>query len=49
VCLENGAPPAWARGLRRRGYEVAESRPGERTFGHAQMIRVIGSGLLAGY
>ncbi len=48
VCLEPGTPPAWASGLRRRGYDVAESRPGERTFGHAQMIRVTGSGLLAG-
>jgi len=47
VCLENGAPPAWASGLRRRGYTVAETRPGERSFGHAQIIRVTGDGLLS--
>ncbi len=48
VRLEPGAPAAWAAGLRRRGYEVAESRPGEHTFGHAQLIRVTGAGVLSG-
>jgi gamma-glutamyltranspeptidase / glutathione hydrolase len=48
VCLEDGAPPAWASGLRRRGYTVAETRPGERSFGHAQIIRVTDDGLLSG-
>ncbi len=48
VCVEDGAPPGWASGLRRRGYEVSESRPGERSFGHAQIIRVTDDGLLSG-
>jgi gamma-glutamyltranspeptidase / glutathione hydrolase len=48
VRLEHGTPPAWATGLRRRGYEVAESRPGEHSFGHAQIIRVTDQGFLSG-
>ena len=48
VRLERGAPAAWAAGLRRRGYEVAQSGPGDHTFGHAQMIRVTGAGVLSG-
>jgi gamma-glutamyltranspeptidase / glutathione hydrolase len=48
VCLEEGVPPAWASGLRRRGYTVAQTRAGERAFGHAQIIRVTDEGLLSG-
>ena len=48
VRLEHGAPAAWSRGLRERGYEVAESPPGDQSFGHAQVIRVTDQGLLSG-
>jgi gamma-glutamyltranspeptidase/glutathione hydrolase len=48
VRVERGAPPAWAPGLRARGYRVIESPPGDQTFGHAQAIRVPPDGLLAG-
>jgi gamma-glutamyltranspeptidase / glutathione hydrolase len=48
VRVERGAPPAWAPGLRVRGYQVIESPPGDQTFGHAQAIRVTPDGLLAG-
>lgn len=48
VRVENGAPPAWAAGLRARGYQVIESPPGDQSFGHAQAIRVTGEGMLAG-
>jgi gamma-glutamyltranspeptidase / glutathione hydrolase len=48
VRLEQGAPAAWSRGLRRRGYEVAAGGHGEHTFGHAQMIRVSDAGVLSG-
>src|SRR5579871_3537679 len=44
---EHGAPPAWARGLRARGYQTIESPPGDQSFGHAQAIGVAGDGLLA--
>jgi len=40
--------PAWAPGLRARGYQVIESPPGDQPFGHAQAIRVTPDGLLAG-
>jgi gamma-glutamyltranspeptidase / glutathione hydrolase len=48
VRLEHGRPSRWASGLRRRGYQVAESEPGEHSFGHAQIIRVTDAGLLSG-
>jgi gamma-glutamyltranspeptidase len=48
VRIEHDAPPAWAPGLRARGYEVIESPPGDQDFGHAQAIRVTGDGLLSG-
>jgi gamma-glutamyltranspeptidase / glutathione hydrolase len=48
VRLEHDAPEAWSRGLRQRGYEVAESPPGDHSFGHAQVIRVTDDGLLCG-
>lgn len=48
VRIEHNAPPAWARGLRARGYEVIQSPPGDQNFGHAQAISVTGHGLLAG-
>jgi gamma-glutamyltranspeptidase/glutathione hydrolase len=48
VRLEHDAPPAWARGLRARGYEVIQSPPGDQAFGHAQAIRVTSDGMLAG-
>ena len=48
VALEHGAPAAWAQGLRRRGYRVRESDPGADGFGHAQLIRVSGDGMLGG-
>ncbi len=48
VRVEHGSAPAWTTGLRRRGYEVAESRAGEHSFGHAQMIRITDAGLLSG-
>src|SRR5215813_2463463 len=48
VRLEHDAPAAWARGLRDRGYEVAQSPPGDDIFGHAQVIRVTGDGMLSG-
>ncbi|HKA95854.1 MAG TPA: gamma-glutamyltransferase, partial [Streptosporangiaceae bacterium] len=48
VRLEHDAPAAWARGLRDRGYEVAQSPPGDDVFGHAQVIRVTGDGMLSG-
>jgi gamma-glutamyltranspeptidase / glutathione hydrolase len=48
VRVEHDAPPAWSRGFRTRGYEVVESPPGDQAFGHAQMIRVTGNGMLAG-
>ena len=48
VRVEHGAPPAWAPGLRARGYQVIQSPPGDQTFGHAQAIRVTPGGLLAG-
>ena len=46
VRLERGAPAAWAAGLHRRGYVVAQSGAGDHTFGHAQLIRVTGAGVL---
>jgi gamma-glutamyltranspeptidase/glutathione hydrolase len=48
VLLEHGAPRGWLAGLRRRGYDVLQSTAGDRSFGHAQIIRVTGDGLLAG-
>ncbi len=48
VRVEHGAPPAWARGLRDRGYQVRQGEPGDQSFGHAQVIRVAGDGMLAG-
>jgi gamma-glutamyltranspeptidase / glutathione hydrolase len=48
VRLEHDAPEAWSRGLRQRGYEVAESATGDHSFGHAQVIRVTDDGLLCG-
>jgi gamma-glutamyltranspeptidase/glutathione hydrolase len=48
VRVEHGAPPAWAPGLRARGFEVIESPPGDQIFGHAQAIRVTQDNLLAG-
>jgi len=48
VLVEHGAPPAWTRGLRRRGYDVAESSPGDQSFGHAQIIRITDDNLLSG-
>ncbi len=48
VRVEHGAPPAWAPGLRARGYEVIESSPGDQAFGHAQAIGVTRDGMLAG-
>jgi hypothetical protein len=33
-------PPAWASGLRQRGYGVAETPAGEGVFGHVQVIQV---------
>jgi gamma-glutamyltranspeptidase/glutathione hydrolase len=48
VRLEHGAPAAWGRGLSDRGYEVVQSPPGDDIFGHAQVIRVTGDGMLSG-
>ena len=48
VALEHGAPAAWADGLRRRGYRVYEAGPGERGFGHAQLIQVTADDMLRG-
>lgn len=48
VRIEHNAPPAWAQGLRARGYEVIESPPGDQAFGHAQAIRVTSDGMLTG-
>jgi len=48
VRLEHDAPATWKDGLRRRGYQVREARPGDHTFGHAQLIRVTDDGLLCG-
>jgi gamma-glutamyltranspeptidase/glutathione hydrolase len=47
VAIEQGAPGAWASGLRRRGYEVAETPAGDPCFGHAQLIRTSADGLLS--
>jgi gamma-glutamyltranspeptidase/glutathione hydrolase len=47
VRTEHGAPPAWAPGLRGRGYQVIESPAGDQSFGHAQAISVTAGGLLA--
>jgi gamma-glutamyltranspeptidase / glutathione hydrolase len=48
VRVEDEAPPGWTRALRQRGYEVIGQRRGDPVFGHAQVIRVTGEGLLAG-
>ena len=48
VRVEHNAPPAWAQGLRERGYEVIESLPGDQNFGHAQAISVTSDGMLTG-
>ncbi len=48
VLLEDGAPAAWSRGLRQRGYRAAESPSGDQSFGHAQVIRITDDGMLAG-
>jgi hypothetical protein len=47
VAIEQGAPGAWASGLRRRGYEVAETPAGDSCFGQAQLIRASADGLLS--
>jgi hypothetical protein len=47
VTVEQGAPGAWAGGLRRRGYDVAEMPAGDHCFGHAQLIRAGADGLLS--
>jgi gamma-glutamyltranspeptidase/glutathione hydrolase len=48
VALEHGAPPAWAQGLARRGYQIYEAGPGEEGFGHAQAIQVAADDILRG-
>lgn len=48
VRLEPGAPPGWADELYSRGYEVREAPPHDQSFGHAQMIVVAPTGMLAG-
>ena len=48
VALEHDAPAAWQDGLRRRGYRVWRNEPADEGFGHAQMIRVTGDGMLGG-
>ncbi len=48
VRIEHHAPLAWEQGLRRRGYQVARSVPGDDAFGHAQMIRVTADNMLCG-
>ncbi len=48
VRLERGSPPAWAAGLRERGYPVQQAALGDQRFGHAQAIRVSEDGTLAG-
>jgi gamma-glutamyltranspeptidase/glutathione hydrolase len=48
VALEHGAPPAWAQGLRRRGYRIYEAEPGDGGFGHAQAIQVAADDILRG-
>ncbi|MGH2913861.1 MAG: gamma-glutamyltransferase family protein, partial [Solirubrobacteraceae bacterium] len=48
VTLEHAAPRGWAAGLSRRGYRVAHSGPGERGFGHAQLIEVAADNMLCG-
>ncbi len=48
VRLEHGTPPAWADGLSQRGYEILQSPPGDQSFGHAQAIRIVDGGMLAG-
>jgi gamma-glutamyltranspeptidase/glutathione hydrolase len=46
VAIEQGAPEAWASGLRRRGYDVAEMPWGDGCFGHAQLICATADGLI---
>lgn len=48
VRIEPGAPSAWADDLSARGYHVRRAEPGDQSFGHAQMIAVTPSGMLAG-
>jgi len=48
VRLEADAPDAWADGLRSRGHEVAVAPTLEGTFGHAHLIDVAPTGVLAG-
>jgi len=45
--LEAGAPSSWAPGLTARGHQVVRAEPGT-NFGHAQVIRVLADGVLAG-
>jgi gamma-glutamyltranspeptidase/glutathione hydrolase len=47
VSLEDGAPPAWADGLRARGHEVAWLPPAANV-GHAHVISVTDDGVLGG-
>ncbi len=48
VRVESDAPAGWGRALGERGYQVIEDPPGDDYFGHAQVIRVTGNGMLAG-
>jgi gamma-glutamyltranspeptidase/glutathione hydrolase len=45
--LESGSPPSWERGLTERGHRVVRAVAGA-NFGHAQAIRVLPDGVLAG-
>ena len=48
VMLEHGVPEGWAAALRARGHGVRRAQPGDRGFGHAQMIAVEPAGAVAG-
>jgi len=45
--MEASAPSSWERGLAERGHRVVRAEPGA-NFGHAQVIRVLADGVLAG-
>ena len=47
VAIERDAPPGWASGLRRRGYDVTEMPAHDSSFGHAQLLRASADGLLS--
>jgi len=48
VRVEQEAPAAWEKALSARGYEVRCAAAGDQSFGHAQLIALEPSGVLAG-